>query len=450
MAKQRFTTKDYEKSRRVQRLALWAIGIVALAITLITFPNFIRSLTETLGPEVRKQPEYGIAMFWAFLCSIELASLLFVPIWAGYYGWHKGRGTVYRKNATYADIQGITYYRDFLKGVSPALMSILMDMRIEDRKDVSATLLRMYDRKIIGFEGERIVCYQHSERLGADEQELFDMILSGGITANGALEWKKNRLRDAIENGYIKSDSRGRDDFNQKGCQLGCLGMFVLFVAFGVLMIALSGGLTAFTEEENDNLDKALDVYGSYFMSIFEPLDNLMNTLEDKMVLVDPSYTRSDDTELPTLDAVESLSALVAILWRSAVFFGAFMIVVGYPVFIFLYFCGYDSVKMKTQFARTEKGNDLAEKIAGLQRFIRDFSNLSESQKEEVLLWNDFLVYAVVLEENALIPHDVVSRFQRYLSGLYYSETSHAANFHMQFDATRDRNDVVKQPWKKK
>lgn len=460
MAKQRFETKDYQKSRRTQKIALLAIGVAVLSLTLVTFPSFIQRLMGIFGSDARSHTEYGSAMFLAFICAIELALLILIPIWAGYYGWHRGRGMVFRQNARYADKQGIEYYRDTLKDISPALMSILMDMRIEDRKDVSATLLSLYDKGIIGFEGENIVCYQYNAPLRTDERELYDMLLSGGITPKAALLWKKNRLREAIENGYIKDDSGRRNDFNQKGCQRGCLGMGLIVIVGVVLLILLSGGIKDFIDDENSMAIKIMGLYGVYTFGTLEDARTALDQFEeifgmqDATVSADDIVTSGSGGDIVTGEDVvfaADIHELVEVLWKSALFFFYMVLVAGYPFFIFLFLCGYDSVKMKTQFARTEKGNELAEKIAGLQRFIHDFSALSEREKEEVLLWNDFLVYAVVLEENDLIPNDVISRFYKYLAGLYYSETSHADNFRMQFEVKRDknRNDTIKQPWKK-
>lgn len=61
------------------------------------------------------------------------------------------------------------------------------------------------------------------------------------------------------------------------------------------------------------------------------------------------------------------------------------------------------------QLKRTEAGELLTAQIYGLKNFIRDFSNLSEAEKEQLILWDDFLIYAVLLEENERIIEDIFS-----------------------------------------
>jgi uncharacterized membrane protein len=60
-----------------------------------------------------------------------------------------------------------------------------------------------------------------------------------------------------------------------------------------------------------------------------------------------------------------------------------------------------------TRLKRTQAGEILTAQIWGLKNFIRDFSNLAESEKEQLVLWDDFLIYAVVLEENERIIEDI-------------------------------------------
>ena len=47
------------------------------------------------------------------------------------------------------------------------------------------------------------------------------------------------------------------------------------------------------------------------------------------------------------------------------------------------------------------------------QNFIHDFSNLSMVDKEQLVLWNDYLVYAVTLEENQQIVHEIMSLMKK-------------------------------------
>ena len=59
-----------------------------------------------------------------------------------------------------------------------------------------------------------------------------------------------------------------------------------------------------------------------------------------------------------------------------------------------------------------ENGKILMEQVFGIKNFIHDFSLLSEKEKEEVMLWNEFLIYAIVLEENSIIINEISKKFE--------------------------------------
>jgi len=89
-------------------------------------------------------------------------------------------------------------------------------------------------------------------------------------------------------------------------------------------------------------------------------------------------------------------------------------IVIGIIIFIFL-FCllcvltGY--VNYNKGYVLTPKGADLREKIFGLKRFIKDFSMLNQKEKEDVMLWDDFLVYSVIFGQNKKIKRDILQHY---------------------------------------
>ena len=61
-------------------------------------------------------------------------------------------------------------------------------------------------------------------------------------------------------------------------------------------------------------------------------------------------------------------------------------------------------------FKRTSLGNEMTECIYGMKNFIHDYSNLSEADQEQVVFWDDYLIYAVVLEENQRIIEEIMKR----------------------------------------
>jgi hypothetical protein len=96
------------------------------------------------------------------------------------------------------------------------------------------------------------------------------------------------------------------------------------------------------------------------------------------------------------------------------------LLVIGTVLFTPWYLVARESVYWKrgdVLWERTPLGNEMAEKIAGLSRFIHEFSMLSEANKEQVALWDEYLVYAVLLEENEKIVADICKKHKVNLRG---------------------------------
>lgn len=64
--------------------------------------------------------------------------------------------------------------------------------------------------------------------------------------------------------------------------------------------------------------------------------------------------------------------------------------------------------KLKIEsYIRTDKGNEINRKLEGLKLFLRDFSNLKDKEKEDLVLWEDYLIYSVLFNINKKIIDDI-------------------------------------------
>ncbi len=70
---------------------------------------------------------------------------------------------------------------------------------------------------------------------------------------------------------------------------------------------------------------------------------------------------------------------------------------------------GYASKMCK--YRRTKLCEEKTNYIHALQNFIHDFSNLKNYDKDQIVLWEDFLVYAIILEQNDIIIEEINQLF---------------------------------------
>lgn len=70
----------------------------------------------------------------------------------------------------------------------------------------------------------------------------------------------------------------------------------------------------------------------------------------------------------------------------------------------------------KGDFERTDKGNEMLEKVYGLKNFLEDFTNVDDSTLKESSLREYYLVYALVLGINDKIDDEMINKVKNHVS----------------------------------
>lgn len=266
-------------------------------------------------------------------------------------GFQRGKSRRVRDNSTFVKVEDLDYYRDNLSELNPALVSTLVDLDLYGKKDVIATLLRLYNKKVISFDknGNITVLSNSISKLGNDEQELLNLIHTNQLNNKTyLLRWKQNRLLEAEHMGYIQKKSLSNKEKHVRKYLYTAL-LFTLIIFFVI--------------------------YGGYLNS---DVDEQFSSIPSVII-----------TSIGFLFA----DAMLFIPWYRATMYAAYM------------------NRNDFMWIRTPLGNEVAEKIAGLNRFINEFSLLSDAKKDEVTLWDDYLVYSIVLEENDKIVDEICKKY---------------------------------------
>lgn len=261
----------------------------------------------------------------------------------------------------------MTYYRDKLDGVSPTDISLLTDLKLEPEKDITALVLKysMMGLVEIDDDGIRVLSKSHPDLKRSDEILLSKLESRSRFTA----DWQKAVIDEASASPYFK-----RDKSYAKNFKVGCAVHFILGIAVFITGIVVLATLGA---------------------RILDPLSEIIEA--------------SGMTELMFYDVVVRDSELFrsAILMIILALF--FVLCWYYPAISFIGNLAYLVIGSGTvcPVKRTEEGERLTEYVYGLKNFIHDFSALSEAEKEQLILWDDFLIYAVLLEENDIIVDEI-------------------------------------------
>lgn len=265
-------------------------------------------------------------------------------------GVQKGKARRVYNAVIYSPVHNLEYYRDSLSELGPALVSILMDLDMCGKKDIAATLLRMQNKKAIILKsgGHIEVTAKNLKGLDTGEKGLMRLIKSGKIN-------DKKSLQNWKQNRFSEAQRLGYiQKVSIEGKQKR-LNKYGLFLAIGMcITFALWGTFFAL---DLFRLNTGIQLV---WVTLYLLITDAFVCVPIYLLCRHASYYRRKD-----------------ILWQ-----------------------------------RTPLGNEITEKIAGLKRFIDDFTLLSEADKLKLTLWDDYLVYAIVLEENEKIVKDIGKHYK--------------------------------------
>lgn len=67
----------------------------------------------------------------------------------------------------------------------------------------------------------------------------------------------------------------------------------------------------------------------------------------------------------------------------------------------------------ENKWAKTQKGYELYTKVVGLKNYIEDYSRLSISELEEIAIWEDYLVYAIILNNTSKLNKEAMNYYKK-------------------------------------
>ncbi|MBP3765815.1 MAG: DUF2207 domain-containing protein [Bacilli bacterium] len=84
------------------------------------------------------------------------------------------------------------------------------------------------------------------------------------------------------------------------------------------------------------------------------------------------------------------------------------LLVVFFPLSLYYYEKYYELNHKLNNYVRTEEGSRINYKLNGLKNYIKDFSNLDEKDKENINLWEDYLIYSIMFNINNNVLNEMV------------------------------------------
>lgn len=112
------------------------------------------------------------------------------------------------------------------------------------------------------------------------------------------------------------------------------------------------------------------------------------------------------------------LASIFPLFTKIAIYFYSLMAAVG-----LIYICLSIIEKIiydRNKTIKTTEGFELYNKLLGLKKFLKDFSIIDNREKEELLLWEDYIIYAIIFDFKGTLDKDVLELYDKlkYIEGI--------------------------------
>ena len=97
--------------------------------------------------------------------------------------------------------------------------------------------------------------------------------------------------------------------------------------------------------------------------------------------------------------------------WKIFMLILAISLILYLPFSICMYFTTYMLKIKNNNYVRTKKGEELNEKLEGLKNYLKDYSNIHEKDENSLTLWEDYLIYSVIFNQNTKVTKNLWNKY---------------------------------------
>lgn len=241
---------------------------------------------------------------------------------------------------TEIDFEGTkNYFRDILYKYSIAEINYVDDFQINLKKEIIVTLLNLELKGKLKINDNKIeIINKDDTDLKLTEKNVLNSIEDGKVVVsnNFTNTLQENAIKEGIEDGLLRKMSKKEKTINT-----------ITFFGFGIIIELI-------------------------LIFILNCNFYVLNNIETYGTVVNIFYI------------------VVAI---------SMLLIIGIAGILIPTFFQYIK-SMKNMCDRTIQGSELNKKIESLKKYIKDYSLLDEKKKEDLMLWEEYLIYSVVFMQN--------------------------------------------------
>jgi len=350
--------------------------------------------TEPFHFEIIRASDYLIALAVIFVFS----PLLWIHLY--YYCKKLFQKMRVHKNSQIKTNQQYLYYRDDLDQVPPSIVMFTALMEIDVKKCVSAVILKLKLKGYIQETQHELKCInQHIDQLLESEKLVLQSIQHQSFDEK---QYKKLVENEALKNKYVKKNNQGKV---MKVIKI----IITLCIPVVLIMMSIQFDQYVFHHYQTYIYDgqryvslehgEIGDIHFGYIENIEDYYHGYVVEDNEKKIFYDKALMRADKYDHPIVmktALLQNLSALCLV--------GSIMM-----VFVMIFMAIEQILNFHKDYIRTMKGTELLNKAYALKNYLKEFSLMNEKTEEELVLWEYYLIYAVVLDVNVEIEDRLIN-----------------------------------------
>lgn len=297
---------------------------------------------------IKQYITFVLAIFFIILVSVISSMLKAFYLTVIYFGIKIANKKYNKERIEKVDLRNDNYYRDILPKYSPAVLSYLEDFKIS-KEDIVATLLMLELKGKLKIEQENIVLLDETtENLEDNEKYVLNKVKEKALKDINILEYASIVKNDALKEGLLQEKQGLKRNIKRKIITNIIIYLFVI-LGFGIIPNLLIIG-------------------------------------------------ESSDSSIIILGVI-----LLMILFALLVFM---------PYSTIVYISHYKMLNTLDPYVRNEEGKLINLKLEGLRKYLIDFSKTEEKTKEQLILWEEYLIYSVILGINTKVIDEVYDKIK--------------------------------------
>ena len=230
------------------------------------------------------------------------------------------------------------YYRDILDGYGACELSWIDDFKLEIPKDIIAELLQLENEKVIKINEDNIEMLENfdTNNLNETQKYLLSCIEDGKVKNISEIKLQETVRKDALKHKIVEQREESKKKKKKR--------MFKAILIAVIVNIVMRVAFNIISE---------------------------MN-FENNMIPI--------------------ISFVIYVI--------ALMIFALYPTIVIISFIIYNVKSTLDPYFRTKEGEELNRSIEGLKNYLKDYTLLDEQEKDGIVVWEEYLVYSVLFNQN--------------------------------------------------